>query len=301
MKRAVLKFLTVVFHRLPIYSGLTALTFNPFVRSVMAGVPKTAFAKLRDGNWIEVTTTDYHGRVLFLFGTNDPKVENTANALLNPGDVFLDIGANYSTIGLSASHVVGLGGSVHLFEPQRLLADRVAKTIDSGQYLNVRLHRIGLMDHDAKLSLKSPGYHSGMATFAEHGQSENFENFEECEVKEIGSYAGPLVRNRRFGAKLDIEGSEPAVMPWLLSQPNLNFLIFEAAHHHDQLYSLVKNAGLVLFGLKRHPLKLRIVRVDEFSEMNLYHDLVAIRLPRTIDVPKESHPRALNIARDATG
>ncbi len=298
MTKILTDILAAILHRLPIWSGLTALSFNSVVHRLMADVPRVAPARLRDGNWIDVTTTDYHGRVLYLFGTNDPKVEHTADALLRPNDVFLDIGANYSTIGLSASHFVGPGGSVHLFEPQKLLADRVAKTIDAGQYRNVHLHRVGLLDRDAKLSLKSPGHHSGMATFADQGLSAEFQKTEECEVKEISAYVGPLVKDRLFGAKLDIEGSEPAVMPWLLSQPNLVFLIFEAVHNQALLYEEVKSTGLVLFGLKRHPLKLRIVRVDEFSQMGLYHDLVAIRLPTGVIAPKETHPRNLARTKD---
>jgi hypothetical protein len=47
---------------------------------------------------------------------------------------------------------------------------------------------------------------------------------EECPIREIGSYAGPLITGRNFGANLDIEGAEPKVMPWLLAQPNLRFL-----------------------------------------------------------------------------
>ena len=211
----------------------------------------------------------------------------------------MDIGANYSSIGFSASHVVGTGGAVHLFEPQKTLADRVQKAIEIGKYENVRLHRLGLMDRDARLVLRSPGHHSGMATFSDHDRSGGFENTEECEVKEINSYVGPLVKGRPFGAKLDIEGSEPAVMPWLLAQPNLVFLIFEAAHNQSTLYREVRNAGLFLFGLKRHPLKLRAVRVDEFSQIALYHDLVAIRLPIGIHIPRESHPRYLARALSA--
>src|ERR1700693_5621524 len=117
--------LASLFHRLPIKSGLTPLSFNPIVNRLMSRMPQTVAAKLRDGCSIQVTTSDYHGRILYLFGTNDPKVEQTANALLRYGDVFLDIGANYSSIGLSASHAVGQKGKVHLFEPQKLLGDRV--------------------------------------------------------------------------------------------------------------------------------------------------------------------------------
>jgi FkbM family methyltransferase len=296
MSQVALELIVKVFHRAPIQSGLTRLSFNRFLNYLMAGGPDLRRARLRDGNWIEVKANDYHGRILFLFGTNDPKVEQTANALLQPGDVFLDIGANYASIGLSASHVVGSRGSVHLFEPQKKLADSVQIAIDAGGFANVHLHRVGLLDRDDKLVLRSPSYHSGMATFARAETGFSFEVVEECEVKEISAYVGPLIEGRRFGAKVDVEGSEPAIMPWLLAQPNLAFLIFEAASNQDKLYRSVRDAGLLLYGLARHPLKLIASRVDQFSEMSKFHDLVAVKL---VKGPKEIHPRGLSQASNS--
>jgi FkbM family methyltransferase len=234
--------------------------------------------------WILLTIT------AALFGTNDIKVSMTATALLRAGDVFLDIGSNYSTIGFAASHAVGPLGRVHLFEPQHRLAERVAMTICSGDYKNVHLHNIGLMDKDAVLSIRAPSYHSGMATFDNHGEASEFEYVETCEVRETGGYLGPLVQDRPFGAKLDIEGSEPKVMPWLLAQSNLKFLIFEAAHHQAALYDLVQAAGATLFGLERNLLFLRMTRIRSTAEIARFHDLVALRLPGGMEIPESAHP-----------
>jgi FkbM family methyltransferase len=288
--KTILEFVTAAFHHAPFKSGLSSLSFNTSMNFLIKAIPRTVMARLRDGNFIEVSTDDYHGRVLYLFGTNDPKVEQTAASLLQPGDVFLDIGANYSTIGLSASHVVGRGGAVHLFEPQELLCNRVQDTIRAGGYSNVILHRVGLLDRDATLTLLSPAHHSGMATFTDT-DVDYFTKSETCEVREIGSYVGPLVHEKPFGAKLDIEGSEMAILPWLLAQPNLKFMIFEAAHNQRDLYDAVRSAGLVLFGLKRHPFLLRAIRVDDFSEMGNFHDLLAIRRKERMSRSKSAHPK----------
>ncbi|MGY4602914.1 FkbM family methyltransferase [Bradyrhizobium sp. USDA 4474] len=284
-----------IYRRLPIVSGLTPLAFNPAMNLLFKSAPSNAFATLHDGAPINVAMNDYHGRILYLFGTNDPKVQQTAVALLRPGDVFLDIGANYSTIGLSASHVVGPTGAVHLFEPQRRISNSVELAIKAGHYTNVTLHRVGLLDRDATLSLRSPDHHSGRATFAQHGTTPTFDHQEVCEVRAVDTYVDPLVRGRPFGAKLDIEGSEPKIMPWLLSQRNLVFLIFEAAHNQRQLYDEVRDLGFYLLGLKRHPLKMRLVRVDDFSEMKAFHDLVAVRPAAALQ--KELHPRLLKLVR----
>jgi FkbM family methyltransferase len=288
--RTILAFAAGVFHRAPLKSGLTRLSFNPVINRLIKSIPATVNARLREGSTIEVSTDDYHGRVLYLFGTNDPKVEQTAKALLRPGDVFLDIGANYSSIGLSASHVVGHIGAIHLFEPQKLLCNRVQAAISAGNYENVCLHPFGLMDRDGVLTLQSPARHSGMATFANTDGNSYFEKSEVCEVREISAYVGPLVRGKSFGAKLDIEGSEPVIMPWLLGQPNLKFLIFEAAHHQKELYDAVMSAGLVLFGLKRHPFLLRAIRINEFSDLEKFHDLVAVRWTQRMSPPQSAHP-----------
>jgi FkbM family methyltransferase len=257
-------------------SGLTPLSFNPLVDWIMKDAPATIRARLNDGNFMEVDPRDYHGRILHLFGTNDPKVEKTALALLRPGDTFLDIGANYSSIGLAASGAVGKAGQVHLFEPQRAICERVQAAIEAGGYENVRLHRIGLSDHDATLTLRAPETHSGRATFEERQGPDEFPITEECVVREISNYVGPLI-NGPFGAKLDIEGGEPRVMPWLASHPHLTFIIFEACNHRDDLLRIVTDNGLKLFGLRRHPFLLKLEPAPDLPTMGKFHDMVAVR------------------------
>jgi len=286
-----LKLVATSYRLLPIKGGQTRLSFNPFINRLMQDCQDPVIARLWDGSEILVDPHDYTGRTLFLFGTNDIKVSLTSNAFLKEGDVFLDIGANYSTIGLYASRAVGNDGAVHLFEPQRRIADRVEEAIRNAGYSNVLLHRCGLLDVEATLTIRSPRNNSGSATFAEHGDSSDFDLAEECPVHEIGRYVAPLVAGRRFGAKLDIEGSEVRVMPWLLRQPNLAFLIFEANQNHRQLYDLVVESGLTLFGLERTVVRLRIRRVDSFGQMLRHHDLIALRLKPECVVPVCVNPR----------
>ena len=215
---------------------------------------------------------------LIFFGTNDIKVSLSACALLRDGDVFLDIGANYATVGLAAAAIVGPTGTVHLFEPQRSLAERVETAIRCGSYQNVTLHRLGLMDKDGKQPIMGLTHHSGSASFCSQEAPADFRVIEECAIREIGSFVRPLVAERRFGAKLDVEGAEPAVMPWLLNQPNLSFLIFEGTRNRETLYQQVKCSGLALYGLDHHQF-LRVVlrRVDTLADMSLFRDLVAIQ------------------------
>jgi len=275
--------------RLPIRSGLTALSFNRLVNCLVRDAAGPVRANYLDGTPVEVSLQDHDGRVLYLFGTNDPKVGQASCALLREGDVFLDIGANHASIGLEASHAVGPSGAVHLFEPQRSLCERVQNAIDAGGYRNVQLHRVGLLDEDGDFELVMPEHHSGMASFAGGRDGRR----ELCEVRDIATYVAPLVSMRSFGAKIDIEGAEPRILPWLLEQPNLRFAVFEAAQNRDRLYELVRVAALDLYGLRRHPLRLQLVQVRRREELTAFHDVIAVRLRPDAPPPPLAHPREL--------
>ena len=281
-------------HAFPmVKSGLTRLSFNRVTNRQFAQCSDPVMAKLLNGMRIEVSPNDYHGRILYLFGTNDPKVHLTARGLLREGDVFLDIGANYSSIGLSAAKWVGSAGRVHLFEPQKSICDPVEAAIRRSGLANIELHRVALLDRDDVMVMSRPKYHSGMATIVDYGADRSDWDSESVPVRNVATYVEPLIRGRPFGVKLDIEGAEPAIMPWILAQPNLRFLIFEAAHNHGQLWELIRSAGLTLFGLCRNVLRCRIRPIASLAAMSSHHDVVAIRLPATVGTIKEMSPQAL--------
>ena len=135
---------------------------------MFAGMPDRAYARTLNGIRILVDLKDHDGRILYLFGTNDPKVHHVVQALLGRTDVFLDIGANHASIGLLAADRVGPLGRVHLFEPQPDLCKVVKAAINDGRRLNVTLHEIALMDCDGKMELTRPAHHSGKATVIRH-------------------------------------------------------------------------------------------------------------------------------------
>lgn len=270
-------------HWLPVSSGLTPLSFNRLIDPLFSHCPKTVVAQMLNGILMDVDPLDYHGRILYLFGTNDPKVQAVTQGLLAPGDRFLDIGANYASIGLLAADSVGPNGQVHLFEPQPHLCEAVSNAIQRAHLTNVRLHPIGLFDRDDTLTLMRPQHHSGMATLVER-EDVDPDTWETVKVpvKEISAYVKPLIGDVPFGVKIDVEGAEPILIPWLLQQPNLKFLVFEAAHHQATLWKLIQGSGLRLYGLRRLVFGKRLRAVTSFAEMAQYHDLVAIRNPEPL-------------------
>jgi FkbM family methyltransferase len=263
--------------RTPLMSGLTVLAFNRVTNRAFGAATCMACARTQSGLRVEVDANDHDGRILYLFGTNDPKVQALASALLSPGDTFLDIGANYSTIGLFASRIVGPHGHVHLFEPQQTIAERVQAAMTAGGVSNASLHRVALMDKDATMTMKIPPSHSGMATLVESSHQSDWTALS-IPVRGIADYVGPLVSEKPFGAKLDVEGAEPHLIPWLVRQPNLKFLIFEAAQNQDTLFDLVRRAGLTVFGLRRTIFRKQVEHVRSASDLAQFHDVVALRI-----------------------
>jgi len=281
--------LSRLMRRLPIYSGLTRLSFNWLTNHLFRQCRGDLEATLLNGTRMLVDPNDYHGRILYLFGTNDPKVHWVTQSLLRRGDRFLDIGANYSSIGLLAADAVGPTGHVHLFEPQPDLCQRVGEAIRCAEITNVTLHRLGLMDHDDELVLSRPRHHSGMATFVGRGDDDAWIS-QSLPVRDIATYVPPLIANYAFGVKLDVEGAEPSLMPWLVRQDNLRFIVFEVAHNQPELWNIVQSCGLHLYGLCRRVFRMQIQLISSPAEMSKFHDVVAVRLTSGAKAPGRVHP-----------
>ena len=93
--------------------------------------------------------------------------------------------------------------------------------------------------------------------------------------------------------QVDIEGAEPAVLPWLVSQENLSFVIFEAGSNAGHLWHMVEAKGLVTFGLCRNLFRLRVRRCRRAEEISGYNDLLALRLRNDEGAPDSCHPKRL--------
>ncbi len=285
--------MSLFFRGLRIKSGLSRLSRSPFVERVVRHLPAQQSTRLLSGDRIMTSAHDYDGRILVLFGTADPKVADTCVAILRQGDVFLDIGANHGSIGLAVVPSVGAQGEVHLFEPQATLVARIASAIRP--HANVHLHPIGLLDVDDTLTLERPDEHSGMGSFAtvKHHQ-ELFTTTEQCEVRDIATYLPPLLAGRPFGVKLDIEGAEGRVLPWLLQQPNLRFIVFETVALPAGMVGAIIDAGLTIYGFRRNLLSTRLTRPLDPRQPADFHDLLAFRPGVSADrLPQDASPREL--------
>lgn len=264
-------------------SGLTRLSFNPIVNYLFAGVRGPLPARLIDGTPIEIDPHDYHGRILWLFGTNDWKVSRTVNALLSPGDVMLDIGANYGTIGLAARHQVGAAGHVHFFEPQPILAARLGAAIRQTGTGNLTLHEVALFDSEGAMELELHEGHSGTATLVGTVGGVRRASTITVPVHSTEAFLGALRDHRRWGVKIDIEGAEMHVLPALFRVRQPEFVVFEGDRNKRELYDFFISSGFLIYGLCRTVFRHQVQRLEEFDDWGRFHDFVAVpnraRLP----------------------
>jgi len=254
--------------RLPLKSGSTRLL--PHLPRPAHGL---AEARLRNGVRVRVDGDDFNGRQLLFFGTPDPKVVATVRACLRPGYAFLDIGANHGSVGFLCHDAVAPGGAIHLFEPQPELCKQIRWALAANSFnVPVDLHAYALLDHDGPARMETRPQHSGAASVAAAGDLE-------IEARDIARVLPPLLGQRRFGVKLDVEGAEERLLPWLLSQPNCAFVVFER-QHADLSLREVRELGYVIYGLARLPLRTRLELVSSGETAASYHDLIALRLAR---------------------
>jgi FkbM family methyltransferase len=298
-RAAVRASLAAVLHAVPLKSGLGRLTDARLARWSCAGTGPTR-ARLRNGLRLAVDPADYNGRMLLLFGTTDPKVVAVCRALLRPGDVFLDVGANHGAVGLLCAASVGSAGEVHLFEPQRPLCDRIRDCIRESGLTTCRVHEVALLSADGRTSLAGDAGHSGAwSVVREPGDRRGVP----VVARAAGAAIADAVQKRPFGAKLDVEGAEHEVLPAVIAQKSFRFVVFECntAGARDWAWRFGLEHDLRYVGLERRPWRTRLRAVDHRAAMDGFHDLLAVR--RWCGVPRgwAGRPRDLRRALDVAG
>lgn len=260
--------------------GLTKLAFNAFTNFCFHKIDQTQYAAITYGASVLVDVNEYHGRILWLTGSNDWKVSRVVCALSKNQSLFLDIGANYASIGIAAAHFMRKDGIVHLFEPQPKIADRVEQMLHSAKNgVAVRLHRIALYDKDAVLDMRLCEHHSGLATIAHPLSERKNVHTLPIEAKDTQKFVRPLVNGKFFGVKMDIEGAEPAVLPGLLALGGMKFCVFEGDRNQAELFKTFTAHNYAIYGLERTLWRTMIRRVELREDFDFYHDFVAIKKP----------------------
>ena len=272
-----LRVLRAALHALKLNAGSHLICNAPFVRRLASRIKADRILTSTPGGFLmEADVNDYNGRKLLLFGTNDWKINRTVNALLFEQDVFLDIGANYGTVGFGATPQVGRNGEVHLFEPQPDLADRLATAIRGRGKRNVHVHQLALGALDGELPMSVPTGHSGRGSLVGSAPASG-ERFL-VTVRAAHNFVASLVGQRPFGAKIDAEGADLEIIRSIAPLGNCRFIVYEGGADRQEICRYLIESGFAVFGISRSLLVPSVVALDGPADSLKYHDAAAVRL-----------------------
>ena len=159
--------------------------------------------------WLD-PASDFGARLLDE-GTYEPSISRCLEEILEPGGVFLDVGANEGWFTLEAGRLVGAEGRVFCIEPQQRLWPVILRNLALNALTNCVLlpFAIGSQPGPANLTL-TPTLNSGASTLAPSGRQSVWSR-QPVTVVALDDIAG-LHRERIALAKVDVEGYEVEVV-----------------------------------------------------------------------------------------
>jgi FkbM family methyltransferase len=181
-------------------------------------------------------------RCIYWFGSWEPVLSAWIWRTLRPGDVFVDVGANFGYFSLLAARAVGAGGSVVAVEASAATARRLERNIGLNRAVNVRVVKAAATALEGSIPFyRAPWNDAESTTVPREGHEL------EAEVR-----AAPLPRllggeelERARIIKIDVEGGELGVLAGLAPaagrlRPDAEIVV-EA--HADQLAAQGSSAG----------------------------------------------------------
>jgi FkbM family methyltransferase len=244
-------------------------------------------ARLRYGAQAIVFVNEYNGRSMYLWGEHDPRITAVINAVLRNGDTALDIGANFGVTGLLAAKRVGPTGTVHLFEPQPLVASCLRTSLLINGFANAVVHECALSDRNgsAAMTVLDPT-NMGMTTLSPPKQdSKNPLRAISVRTENAGEYAVSLRCNKVALIKIDVEGHEAVILTsmwdwlWEIRPP---VILFEChlngnSFQEQESVGILSGLGYEFFGIDTKCFwHTRLYAVNEMK-YPVGYDFVAVR------------------------
>lgn len=164
--------------------------------------------RCRHGLFLFNKNDNYVGRSLDLYGEYSQHEAALLIALLRPGDIFIDAGANIGTLTVPLARKVGPKGAGYAFEPQRLNFQMLCANLALNGLTNVSARNAGLSDAPAVMT--APLYDpSGADNYGDvRLTADRRDASESVAVATVDSLAPPRCRL----IKIDVQGMETKVL-----------------------------------------------------------------------------------------
>jgi hypothetical protein len=170
--------------------------------------------------------------------------------LVQPGQVVIDIGANYGVYALSLARRVGATGQVWAFEPATDTAGFLAQSIEANGTPWVRMETTALSDHEGTAWLRKPGQ-SELNSLSPPGKSQDPSEEGEGEEVPLSTLDGCKARYGWTAVdllKIDAEGEEKRILAggqsfFRETSPLVMFELKEGASLHLELLECFQALG----------------------------------------------------------
>lgn len=173
--------------------------------------PRRRVVRAHFGDRFAVDTRDLIQRYIYLFGVWEPHMTRWVQNRLQPGDTFIDVGANIGYYSVLASGLVGNGGRVVAVEASPDFHARLLAQVRLNRCGNVRAVNAAVADERKRLTfvLASSANMGANSIVPYDGPAEA--SFE-VEAFPLGELLDPAEVQTARVIKIDVEGAEGAVV-----------------------------------------------------------------------------------------
>jgi FkbM family methyltransferase len=270
--------------KLPIFErALAALTYNKKPDQFFARLPplyksysKNSIRKVvRNGIWYELDISDYMEWLVYYGILAEPR--DSLYALLNKGDVVLDVGANIGEVCFNMAKVVGSSGAIHSFEPEPFIFSKLLENYNLNSFDNIHLNNIALGEIESEAMLAAQVDDNRGGTRIQSGMAKGVK----VKVLTIDKYVSDIELHKLNLIKIDVEGFELKVLkgaegtlrrfkPMLFIELNDDNL----HHQNDSASALISYLYQVGYKNIQHAEnKTRISKLTDFR--NCHFDIIA--------------------------
>ncbi|MGA7180848.1 MAG: FkbM family methyltransferase [Thiobacillaceae bacterium] len=233
---------------------------------------------------------DWLGQYVYLTGVYEPPTARVIAELLEPGETFIDVGANSGFFTLLASRRVGPAGRILSFEPVPSMHKRLLENIALNDMKNVSVQTVALSNAEGTLPLfEGPEGHKGISSLRHIDNSAAT-----IEVKTM-----PLDKFRDTIStvtlvKIDVEGAEQLVLEGMAKMLNKDhpYLVIEITDEylHAFGHTAARLANfLIEFGYRMYRIGsegLVLMNAEQAADDDQFNALFAYKpVPETLLAP----------------
>ena len=185
------------------------------------------------GSLLICDNRDFIQTRIYHFGLWEPNITAVFVAVVKPGDIVVDIGANIGYFTLLAAKLVGPTGSVVAIEASPKIVHLLKNNIAKNAHENIRVENLAVSDRLGHLTIyEAPDSNIGATTTVE---SRGFKSADLVEARPLDAILTPAeLRNVSF-IKIDVEGAEAPILNNITEKialyPSLSHILVEASAH----------------------------------------------------------------------